>query len=74
MSNIFSQTKKNNSIYFTFLSSLIGLPYIFLLYFHDYFEIRDLWSYHISFHLLNYSDFGFVKRGIVGSIIKDKKE
>ena len=70
MFNIFNQTKENKSINFTFLSSLIGLPYIFLLYFHDYFGIRDLWSYHISFHLLNYSDFGFVKRGIVGSIIK----
>ena len=71
MFNFLYKLKKYKSINFTFLSSLIGLPYIFALYFHEYFGIRDMWSYHISFHLVNYEDFGFVKRGIVGSIIKE---
>ncbi len=31
---------------------------------------KDMWSFHISFHLLNYKDYGFIKRGVVGSFIK----
>ena len=51
-------------------SILISLPYILILYFHKILKIRDMWSFHLSFHLLNYQDFGFVKRGLLGSIFK----
>lgn len=61
---------KNNYFAWPILSLFVSLPYILFLYFYKYFGIRDMWSYHKSFHLLNYSEFGFVKRGIVGSYIK----
>jgi hypothetical protein len=40
---------------FIFNSQSLGLP--------------DVWSYHIPFHVLNYFDFGFVARGLVGTIL-----
>ena len=58
------------AIFWSIISTVVSLPYILILYFHKFFGIRDMWSFHISFHLLNYGDFGFVKRGIVGSFIK----
>ena len=58
------------ALFWSLISTTVSLPYILILYFHEFFGIRDMWSFHISFHLLNYEEFGFIKRGIVGSLIK----
>ena len=74
MSKLILKYKDNIQLKKIYLWSLISffitLPYIFILFFYNFFGIRDMWSFHISFHLLNYKDFGFVKRGVVGSFFK----
>lgn len=67
-SSLYNSPKK--AIFWSLISTAVSLPYILILYFHEFFRIRDMWSFHISFHLLNYGEFGFIKRGIVGSLIK----
>ena len=61
---------KSQIIIWSSLSIILTLPYILILYFYEFFKIRDMWSYHLAFHLINYKDFGFVKRAVVGSVIK----
>ena len=61
---------ENKVLLCTVLSSLVSLPYIFIIYFHDILGIRDLWGFHRAFHVINYLDFGFTKRALVGTFIK----
>ena len=67
ISNLFFKSNYTFWLY-TLTSFFISLLYIIPSYFHKFFGIRDLWSYHIAFHLINYQEFGFVKRGILGTI------
>tara|TARA_B100001250_G_scaffold319788_1_gene282626 strand:+ start:1017 stop:2195 length:1179 start_codon:yes stop_codon:yes gene_type:complete len=52
----------------TILSSFLYLPYILILYFYKFFKIQNLWDWHLAFHVINYFDYGFIKRGFSGTI------
>jgi hypothetical protein len=52
----------------TILSTGLALSISLPLFFYNLFGLKNLWDWHLAWHVFGYLEGGFIKRGVVGTI------